>query len=92
LKSGHHHHADRYAHFANTLESLLKAELTPPLHAACLAVACEPFGLTPNDDNQKVPEVMHQTLLAAQLQGAACPTLEQIVKAIWQHLLDEQIE
>jgi hypothetical protein len=35
---------------------------------------------------------MHQTLLAAQLQGAACPTLEQIVKAIWQHLLDEQIE
>jgi len=84
--------AESYAHFANTLESLLKAELTPALHGACLAGACEPFGLTPNDDNQKVPEVMHQTLLAARLQGATCPTLEQIVKSIWLHLLDEQIE
>lgn len=84
--------AETYAHFANTLETLLKAELTPALHGTCLAGACEPFGLTPNDDNQKVPEVMHQTLLAARLQGGACPTLERIVKSIWLHLLHEQIE
>lgn len=80
-----------YAHFEDTLEALLKLELTPERHAACLAGACEPFGLTPNNDNQKVPEVMYQTLLAAQQQGATCPTLENLVKAIWMHLLDEEI-
>lgn len=85
LVSGH------YAHLENTLEALLKAELTPALHGTCLAGACEPFGLTPNEDNQKVPEVMYQTLFAAQQQGATCPTLEALVKAIWLHLLDEQI-
>lgn len=80
-----------YAHFEDTLEALLKVELTPQRHADCLAGACEPFGLTPNGDNQKVPEVMYQMLLAAQQQGATCPTLENLVRAIWLHLLDEDI-
>ena len=73
----------RYAHFENTLEALLKVELTPELHGACLAGACQPFGLTPNEDNHKVPEVMYQTLAAAREQGMTCPTLERLVKAIW---------
>jgi hypothetical protein len=34
---------------------------------------------------------MYQTLLAAQQQGVTCPTLENLVKAIWLHLLEEDI-
>lgn len=81
-----------YAHFENTLETLLKAELGADIHAACLASACEPFGLTPSEDNHKIPEVMHQTLLAARNQGVTCPTLEALVKAIWLHLVGAELE
>ncbi len=81
-----------YAHFEDTLEALLKLELTPQCHGECLAAACEPFGLTPNGDNQKLPEVMYQTLLIARQHGATCQTLENLVKAIWLHLLGEDIE
>lgn len=80
-----------YAHFEDTLEALMKFELSPQVHSICLAGACDPFGLTPNGDNQKVPEVMYQTLLAAQQQGVTCPTLENLVKAIWLYLLEEDI-
>lgn len=81
-----------YAHFHDTLEALLKAELTPDVHGACLAAACQPFGLTPNEDNHKVPEVMYQTLATAQQQKASCPTLEALVKAIWLHLRGEGVQ
>jgi predicted ATPase len=80
-----------YAHFANTLENHLNQQLTPELHAACLAGACEPFGLTASFETQKIPEVMYQTLYAAKQQGGTCLMLQEIVKAIWSHLLDEQI-
>lgn len=81
-----------YAHFEDTLESLLKVELSPELHELCLKGACEPFGLTPSNDNHKVPEVMYQTLLAARQHGRICPTLESLVKAIWLHLAGESLE
>lgn len=84
--------SERYAHFENTLEVLLKTELGPQVHESCLASACEPFGLTPNEDNHKVPEVMYQTLLAAKRQGASCPTLEKLVKAAWLHLVGESVD
>lgn len=81
-----------YAHFEDTLESLIKDELTADLHSACLAEACEPFGLTPSKETQKIPDVMHQTLAAAKQMGAACPTLDALVKAVWLHLVGEAIE
>ena len=78
--------AANHAHFEDTLEALMKQELTPEIHGACLAAACEPFGLTPNEDNHKVPEVMYQVLTNARLQNGECPTLEALVVAIWLHL------
>lgn len=83
--------AAHYAHFENTLEAVLKQELTPNVHGSCLATACEPFGLTPSNENQKIPEIMFQTLHAAKLQGAICGTLESVVRAIWLHLAGEEI-
>ncbi len=84
--------AAHYAHFENTLEALLKQELTVDLHRSCLASACEPFGLTPSDENQKIPEIMFQTLHAALAQGAVCGTLNALVRAIWLHLTGAEIE
>lgn len=78
-----------YAHFQNTLEALIKAELKPDLHKRCLHNACDPFGLTPNEDHHKIPEVMYQLLLNAQEEGTICPTLEELVRAIWSHLTDD---
>jgi hypothetical protein len=80
------HIGNCYAHFEDTLEVLLKEELTAELHGTCLAAACDPFGLSPSEDNHKVPEVMFQTLLWSQRHGAACPTLTALVHAIWLHL------
>lgn len=77
---------DCYAHFENTLEALLKSELTQEVHASCLKIACDSFGLTPSDDSHKVPQVMYQTLVAARQQGATCPTLDTLIRAIWLHL------
>ncbi len=82
---------ETYAHFHDTLEALLKIELTPAVHGACLASACEPYGLTPNEDNHKIPEVMYRTLAAAQEQGAGCPTLVVLVKAIWLYFVGEDL-
>lgn len=38
--------SDCYAHFGKTLEHRLNEDITPDIHAACLAAACEPFGCT----------------------------------------------
>lgn len=84
--------AAHYAHLEDTLETLIKAELTPDLYASCLAEACEPFGLTASKETQKIPEVMHRTLAAARQMGASCPTLDALMKAIWLHLVGETIE
>ena len=83
--------AAHYAHFADTLETLLMNELTAEIHRSCLASACRPFGLTPSNENQKIPEIMFQTLHAAKEQGAVCGTLDALVRAIWLHLTGEQI-
>lgn len=82
---------DCFAHFAVTLEKTLKEELGDELHAACLNAACGPFGITPSGDTQKIPEVVYQTLLAAQTHGADFPTLKAMVRAIWCHILGEKI-
>ena len=80
-----------YAHFAVTLDDLIKDELTEKVHSDCLAAACEPFGISPNGDTQKIPEIMYQTLRQARTHGASSPTLIAVVKAIWLHIRGEEI-
>lgn len=84
--------AKNYAYFDDTLETVLISELGTELHQQCLAEACEPFGLTPNKDTHKIPEVMHQVLACAKGKGVSSPTLETLVKAIWSHLAPEDTE
>jgi len=83
---------DNYAHFEGTLEELIQQELTPALHTACIAAACAPLGLVASKETHKIPEVMFQTLQEAKAQGASCPTLEALVKAIWHHLTGENLD
>lgn len=84
--------AKNYAYFDDTLETVLISELGTELHQQCLAEACEPFGLTPNKDTHKIPEVMHQVLACAKGKGVSSPTLETLVQAIWSHLAPEDTE
>jgi predicted ATPase len=85
------HIGECYAHFAKTLEHTLKEELTPDVHSACLAEACEPFGVHPSEDSQKIPEIMFQTLQAAKAQGRESEMLKNLVRAIWRFFRDEEI-
>jgi putative ATP-dependent endonuclease of OLD family len=80
-----------YAHFEDTLEALLRIELGADLHSECLKAACDPFGLTPSEDNHKVPEVMYRVLVEARDRGVTCPTLEALVTAIWLHLTGDEL-
>ena len=82
---------DCYAHFGKTLEHKLKEDLTPEVHTACLAAACEPFGVHPNNDTQKIPEVIYQTLLHAKDQGRESDTLNNLVRAMWRFFRGEEI-
>lgn len=82
---------ESFAHFEDTLEALLKDELTSETHAECLAAACEPFGLTPSEDNHKVPEVMFRVLSEARKRGTRCETLEELVVSIWRYLTSEDL-
>jgi len=83
--------SDCYAHFQKTLEHKLKDDLTPEVHAACLAAACEPFGVYPNNDTQKIPEIMYQTLLRATEQGRESDMLKNLVRAMWRFFRNEEI-
>lgn len=83
--------SDCYAHFEKTLEHKLKEELTPEVHTACLAAACEPFGVAPGNDTQKIPEVMYQTLLGASKQGHETEMLKNLVRAMWRFFRNEEI-
>lgn len=83
--------SDCYAHFEKTLEHKLKDELTPDVHAACLAAACEPFGVHPNNDTQKIPEVVYQTLLRAKEQGRESDMLKNLVRTMWRFFRNEEI-
>lgn len=80
---------DCYAHFAVTLERTLKEEIGGEMHAAYLAAACEPFGITPSKDTQKIPEVVYRMMSAARDDGVAFATLKSMVEAIWLHILGE---
>ncbi len=84
--------AKNYAYFEDTLETMLISELGTELHDQCLAMACEPFGITPSRKTHKIPEVMHQLLVHAKEKGASSPTLESVVQAIWSHLAPEDTE
>ncbi|MCP3732210.1 ATP-dependent endonuclease [Sphingomonas sp. MG17] len=80
---------DCYAHFEVNLERTLRDEVGNGRHAACLAAACEPFGITPSRDTQKIPEVVYRMMATAQADGAEFPTLSAMVDAIWLHILGE---
>lgn len=82
---------DHYAHFGNKLEAIMRDQLSQEVKESCLATACEPYGITPGKDAQKVPEIMFQTLSLANQQGHSCQFLEDIVKAIWVHLQGEEV-
>lgn len=83
--------SDCYAHFEETLERKLKDELTPGVYTTCLAYACEPFGVQPSSDTQKIPEVVYQTILLAKRQGHESEMLKNLVRAIWRFFQDEEI-
>lgn len=83
--------SDCYAHFEKTLEHKLKDDLTPEVYMACLAAACEPFGVHPSNDTQKIPEVVYQTLLRAKEQGRESDMLKNLVRAMWRFFRDEEI-
>lgn len=83
--------SDCYAHFEKTLEHKLKDDLTPEMHAACLAAACEPFGVDPSNDTQKIPEVVYQMLLHAKAQGRESEMLKNLVRAMWRFFRNEEI-
>lgn len=83
--------SDCYAHFEKALEQKLKDDLTPEVHTDCLAATCEPFGVHPTKDTQKIPEIMYQTLLRAKEQGRESDMLKNIVRAAWRFFRDEEI-
>lgn len=85
------HIGDCYAHFANSLEHKLKEDLTADVHAACLAAACEEYGVHPNDDTQKIPDIVYQMLNRAREQGHESVMLKNLVRAIWRFLRNEEI-
>lgn len=74
---------DCFAHFEVNLEATLKADLPDQIFEQCLHAVCEPLGLPPSRDAQKVPEVMYQTLSMAREQGHAPKTLIDVTRAIW---------
>lgn len=83
--------SDRYAHFGKTLEHRLKEDITPDIHAACLAAACEPFGVHPSNDTQKIPEIVYQTLLRAKEQGRESEMLKNVIRAMWRFFRSEDL-
>ncbi|CAN7151708.1 ATP-dependent nuclease [Rhizobium sp. LjRoot254] len=83
--------SDCYAHFEKTLEHKLKDDLTPEVHAECLAAACEPFGVHPNNDTQKIPEVVYQTILRAKEHGRESDMLKNLVRTTWRFFRNEEI-
>jgi putative ATP-dependent endonuclease of the OLD family len=80
-----------FAHFSETLERTMRHEIGATLDE-CLATACAPFGITPSNDAQKIPEIMRQTLVTAKAAGNKSDTLEGVIRAIWQHILGKDIE
>jgi hypothetical protein len=83
--------SDCYAHFGNALEHCLKGDITPEIYAACLAAACEPFGVDPSNDTQKIPEVVYQTLRRAKEQGRESDMLKNVIRAMWRFFHDEDL-
>jgi predicted ATP-dependent endonuclease of OLD family len=79
-----------YAHFSETLERTMRQEIGESLNEY-LAAACEPVGIAPSKDAQKIPEIMRKTLAAAQAGGSECPTLSATVQALWLHLRGEHV-
>jgi putative ATP-dependent endonuclease of the OLD family len=82
---------DCYAHFQNTLEHKLSDEISPSTYEECLTAACEPFGVHPNNDTRKIPEVVYQTLLLAKTQGRESEMLKNLVRAMWRFFRNEEI-
>jgi putative ATP-dependent endonuclease of OLD family len=80
-----------YAHFGNTLDHRRKEDVTPDIYAACLAAACEPFGVHPSNDTQKIPEVVNQTLLRAREHSRESDMLKNVIGAIWRFFRDEDL-
>ena len=75
--------AATYAHFADTLEGTLKAELTEAGFHGALTSACGHFETSVGRDAQKSPEVMKRLLLDANEAGYTSATLENIIRTIW---------
>lgn len=83
--------ADHYAHYEKALEQKLKEDLIPEVHTSCLTAACEPFGVHPNKDSQKIPDIVYETLISANELGQRSEMLVNLVRAMWRYFRDEEI-
>jgi predicted ATP-dependent endonuclease of OLD family len=77
---------DLYAHFSESLERTLEAELTKAVFDESLKSSCAKFDSPVGRDAQKSPEIMKALLLHAHSKGRSSPTLEAIVRTIWKML------
>lgn len=75
-----------YAHFEDTLETLIQAEIGADIFTECLAGACSPLGIPAGKKSAKIPRVMQLVLNGARERGAQSATLDALVRAIWLHL------
>lgn len=83
--------AECHAHFEVNLERTMRDEIGADNLLKHLSAACEPFGIAPSKDAQKIPEVMFQTLSYAHAAGAECKSIRAVIRAIWLHLRGEVI-
>lgn len=83
--------SEGFAHFEVNLEAALRAEVGGDLLEHCLSSACEPFGIQPSQDSQKIPEVMYQTLAALKEHGAAPVSLSDLVRSIWLFMTGDEL-
>ncbi len=51
----------------------------------------QPFGVEPNNDTQKIPEVVYQTMRRAKEQGHESEMLKDVVRAMWRFFRDEDL-
>ncbi len=75
--------SDRFACFEVDLESTLAGDIGPDLYRASLQKACVPYGLVPDKQTNKIPDVMCDALSIAAESGGRAGTLERVIRSIW---------
>lgn len=81
-----------FAHFQNNLESTLREDIGVDCFNDSVSAACQEYDYPVTDDIIKMPEIMHETIIRANLAGQRSATLCTAVNAIWLHLTGQPIE